>query len=79
MTRCTANLYRDLWGFYREIGVQGSHTYRVSLGIEFLVIVFVFYIKNSQGMLVIFVIYRRIPVTPKYINKTLNSDNYMDL
>ena len=28
----TANLYRDLWGFYREIGVRGFHIYRVSLG-----------------------------------------------
>ena len=39
MTRCTANLYRDLWGFYREMGVQGFHIYRVSLGIKLPVIV----------------------------------------
>ena len=36
---CTANLYRDLWGFYREMGVQGFHVYRVSLGIKLPVIV----------------------------------------
>ena len=35
----TANLYRDLWGFYREMGVQGFHIYRVSLGIKLPVIV----------------------------------------
>ena len=35
----TANLYRDLWGFYREMGVRGFHIYRVSLGIKLPVIV----------------------------------------
>ena len=35
----TANIYRDLWGFYRELGVQGFHIYRVSLGIKLPVIV----------------------------------------
>ena len=35
----TANLYRDLRGFYREMGVQGFHIYRVSLGMKLPVIV----------------------------------------
>ena len=35
----TANFYRDLWGFYREMGVQGSHIYRVSPGMKLPVIV----------------------------------------
>ena len=35
----TANLYRDLWGFYREMVVQGFHIYRVSLGMKIPVIV----------------------------------------
>ena len=34
----TANLYRDLQGFYREIGVQGFHIYRDLLGIKLAVI-----------------------------------------
>ena len=49
----TANLYRDLRGFYRDMGVQGFHIYRVSLGMKLPVIVSLFYIKNSQGMLAI--------------------------
>ena len=75
----TANLYRDLWGFCREMGVQGSQIYRVSLGMKSPVNVTVVSQKNTQEMLVMCLIYRKIPVTQKKINKTLKLDDYMEL
>ena len=67
---CTANLYRDLWGFYREMGVQGFHICRVSLGIKLPVNVTVNlrYVSFTGKSLQL----------RQNIYKTLKLDDYMD-
>ena len=43
----TANVYRELQGYYREIELQGIHIYRNILGVTFAsIITFIFNVRN---------------------------------